>query len=318
MFSGIKRLLVRGATKLSEKNAKAAPNDFFALLTYGKGLGKLKRYDEAIEVLERAIRLNPKSGEAFSCLGATYGFVGLREKQIAACERAVELQPNGITYGTLAGAYAAVERYYDSAQAAKNAVKLAPDLPEAHLAFGVASAQTGDVKNALNCWNTLKKLDPILALKLEGFLNASQFGNPWSRVQEKSHYQGKDWTADEVQIRQESGFIEVPHSTTDTIECISCNQKLRVPHNRKRILIYCPTCGRSFIRERSGQLVHRENDFEKSAEVPAEGLRTRLAIAVPDAASRTRLLHYYRTKHPSESEAEILMRILEDYERDNR
>jgi tetratricopeptide (TPR) repeat protein len=57
-------------------------------------LTQLHHYDDAIKAAERAIKLQPKSGDPLVNLGWLYAIVGRRADAIAACKRAIALDPN--------------------------------------------------------------------------------------------------------------------------------------------------------------------------------------------------------------------------------
>jgi tetratricopeptide (TPR) repeat protein len=73
-------------------------------------LGRLKfqqeKYDEALDVLSRAARLDPRSPEIENYLGVILGHKGLRAQAETALRKAVQLDPNyGPAHNNLAVIY---------------------------------------------------------------------------------------------------------------------------------------------------------------------------------------------------------------------
>ena len=72
---------------------KARPNDPGLLMNLGMALAMAGREAEAIDPLERAIRLRPSLGPAHMFLGSSYLALGEPEKAVAPLERAAAARP---------------------------------------------------------------------------------------------------------------------------------------------------------------------------------------------------------------------------------
>ncbi len=81
-----------------EKHIQAAvaqdPNDAFNLATLGYLKFKQEKYDEALDALSRAAKLDPENPEIQNYLGVTLSNKGLRSQAEAALRKAIGLNPN--------------------------------------------------------------------------------------------------------------------------------------------------------------------------------------------------------------------------------
>jgi tetratricopeptide (TPR) repeat protein len=96
------------------------------------------KYDEAIANYEKAIKLQPRAAAAYNMIGMAYRFkynkLGVpefREKEIAAFQKAVEIDPkNWVAMINLATDYYAAGQKAKAAPLFKKALELHPDHPE--------------------------------------------------------------------------------------------------------------------------------------------------------------------------------------------
>jgi tetratricopeptide (TPR) repeat protein len=97
-----------------------------------------QKYDEAISNYEKAIKLQPRAAAAYNMIGMAYRFkynkLGVpefREKEIAAFQKAVEIDPkNWVALINLATDYYAAGQKAKAAPLFKKALELHPDHPE--------------------------------------------------------------------------------------------------------------------------------------------------------------------------------------------
>lgn len=91
--------LARGYLERAERNL---PNNYFVNAAWGRTLACLGDFDDALERLETAIRINPCS-QVYEWTGLVYGQMGRLEEAGRALKRAVQLDPNSETaHGSLA------------------------------------------------------------------------------------------------------------------------------------------------------------------------------------------------------------------------
>jgi tetratricopeptide (TPR) repeat protein len=97
-----------------------------------------QKYDEAIASYEKAIELQPRAAAAYNMIGMAYRFkyirLGapeLRQKEVAAFQKAVEIDPkNWVAMINLATSYYAGGQKDQAAPLFKKALELAPNHPE--------------------------------------------------------------------------------------------------------------------------------------------------------------------------------------------
>jgi len=97
-----------------------------------------QKYDEAIASYEKAIKLEPRAAAAYNMMGMAYRFKynqlrvpELRQKEIAAFQKAVEIDPkNWVAMINLATDYYADGQKAKAVPLFKKALELKPDHPE--------------------------------------------------------------------------------------------------------------------------------------------------------------------------------------------
>ena len=97
-----------------------------------------QQYDEAIANYEKAIKLQPRAAAAYNMIGMAYrfkynklGVQGFREKEMAAFQKAVEIDPkNWVALTNLATDYYTEGQKAKAAPLFKKALELNPDHPE--------------------------------------------------------------------------------------------------------------------------------------------------------------------------------------------
>jgi len=119
-----------------EKAVALEPNSESAHRLLGLALRIADRREEAIPIYQRAIRLSPfpKSATLFG-LGLAYIFTGRYEEGVAACKKAVDIQPNNIlSQVNLTFAYTVSGREEEARATAAQVLRLDPDFSVARFA----------------------------------------------------------------------------------------------------------------------------------------------------------------------------------------
>ncbi len=116
---------------------------------YGWYLALMRRFDESLEELIAAKRLDPLSGPNINAIGVVYHWSGQTERAIAQFQNVLELIPNyTVTLSFLAEAY---ERNGDMASAIATIERIQPSAmdPQALSVIGYVYAKAGDSEKAL-------------------------------------------------------------------------------------------------------------------------------------------------------------------------
>ena len=97
-----------------------------------------QKYDEAIASYEKAVKAEPRAAAAYNMMGMAYrfkynqlGVPELRQKEMAAFQKAIEIDPkNWVAMINLAASYYAEGEKGKAAPLFKSALELKPDHPE--------------------------------------------------------------------------------------------------------------------------------------------------------------------------------------------
>lgn len=137
-------------------------------------LGKLyfydKRYQEAQQEYEQAVKLNPSSTNRFS-LGQAYMYNGRysdAEIQFSAVQNLDPTKPNG--YYGLGQNYARQGLYSEAIGAFQKALDLKPDFYDAYAEMGYAYADAGQIDEAKSIRDFIADRDPKLSDTLSSYI----------------------------------------------------------------------------------------------------------------------------------------------------
>jgi len=147
------------------------PHDCDAL--HYLGLIALQRglHQEAIYLIESAIRIN-RAIPAFHCnLGNAYKELGQLDSAIAAFREAVRLDPRfGVAYSNLGNTFLDKGKLDDAVLCYRKAIALIPDFAEAHKNLGSTLREQGKLDEALACYRRAQSLNPNDGLKVASLL----------------------------------------------------------------------------------------------------------------------------------------------------
>ena len=122
------------------------------------------RYAEAVESCRRALALKPDSPEIYNNLGNGLRDQGQLEEAIAAYQTALRLRPQFPgAYNNLGIALRNQGRIDEAIAACRTALQLQPNSPEAHNNLGTALEAKADMEGALAAYQTALRLRPDLA-----------------------------------------------------------------------------------------------------------------------------------------------------------
>ena len=125
-----------------------------------------EEHDRAIEVLERAIGTNPSSALAYWALGSALRFAGRFDEAIPMVEKAIRLSPQDRMlhefHFTLASAHFLAGRYRQAVEAARSSLNLQADQPGAWRIVAAAQAYQGHLAEAKSALAEMQRLAPAL------------------------------------------------------------------------------------------------------------------------------------------------------------
>ncbi len=129
--------------------ALADPSSFEANFQAAKACLKLADVEAGQKWIERALKLKPDSAEAYHLRGELYLLAGRFEQAARDFRKASRLDPQLLAARlNLVTALMGLGRYRQALEAAKEAVKLAPDDPSAHYAVGNVLERMNDTAGA--------------------------------------------------------------------------------------------------------------------------------------------------------------------------
>jgi tetratricopeptide (TPR) repeat protein len=147
------------ATKMFQK-AIEVQNLFLAYYNFGALLVRQNRFDEAIPMLEKAIKYRIDFAMPYNFLGMIYDYQGRYTEAVAMYQKAIELDPTyGDAYNNLGIHYAKQERYGNAIAMFQKAVEFNPT-SENYNNLGLALAKQGNLDQAIDMLRKAIKIDP--------------------------------------------------------------------------------------------------------------------------------------------------------------
>jgi tetratricopeptide (TPR) repeat protein/S1-C subfamily serine protease len=138
---------------------------FIHLAYYGKGLALSwsGEYPEAITALQQAVKSQPDFVPAWDTLSTVYGYSNQLDKALAAINQAIQLQPNNPNlYNEKRAVLSDLKKYREAEAAINKAIELSP-----RAAFynnrGIVRDELGDKQGAIDDYNLAIKINPNFA-----------------------------------------------------------------------------------------------------------------------------------------------------------
>lgn len=137
-----------------------APSKFYLGMAYYH----MGNVNEAIDHLHEAVNSDEATADWFSNYGVILNESRRQKKAIEMFDRALKLEPkNAVVLWNKCYALWLMEDYKESEKAGRKAVKVAPDSPEAWLNLGAAIIKLGNKEEAAKCWEKALELRPDFA-----------------------------------------------------------------------------------------------------------------------------------------------------------
>ena len=151
-FSLLLALLLAGLPACKSENADSAADPTQTLLEKGQAAFKQGKYDQALLAYDEALKKEPRSAVIYNLKGMAFRFKynqlrspDLKEKEIAAFEKAIEMDPKFIpALVNLGSTYYFSDKKQEAAGQFKKVLELMPQHPEAEqLKKMIAEAEEG-------------------------------------------------------------------------------------------------------------------------------------------------------------------------------
>ena len=147
--------------------AQANPNSAEAHTNLGAQLITEGIYPEAVEALQKAVKLKPDSAAARYNLGLAQLKIGDYQNAITSTSKALELKPDWPdAYNNLGLAYAGLAKWDEAVKAYSEAIRIVPDYAGALFNLGIAYVRLGQGSLALPLVEKLKPMNWDLQARL--------------------------------------------------------------------------------------------------------------------------------------------------------
>jgi protein O-GlcNAc transferase len=148
------------AVPVLEDAVKADAHSAPAAYQLGLVLQRVNRVQDAIVYLTQAVDAEPDNADALTNLGMAYSQLHQATKGIPFLQRSISIAPqNAIAHQNLAAAYIQLNQIDEAIVELKAALKLTPDSPQQHYNLGVAYKLKDDATNAIPELEAAEKLN---------------------------------------------------------------------------------------------------------------------------------------------------------------
>ena len=131
--------------------------------------------ERATKAFERAIALNPSFAWGYWGLGVALYSLGRTDDAVAMIEKAIRLSPRdpslSLILQNLGMAHSVADRYTDAADAARRAIALRPDQPAHHRLLAACCGHLGRLDEARTALAEMARLAPDFSLEAFRYLN---------------------------------------------------------------------------------------------------------------------------------------------------
>ncbi len=154
----------RESVELITKAIQLNPNVAAAHTNLGSALIALTRFAEALPSFDSAIALKPDFAEAHNNRAAALNALKRYEQALASCDKAIALKPHyAEAYNNCAAALNALKRYEQALASCDKAIALKPNFPEAHNNRGNALNAMARHEDAIASYDNATVLAPNYA-----------------------------------------------------------------------------------------------------------------------------------------------------------
>ena len=149
------------AIEYLEKLVKIYPKDEITWSFLGVAYGNLRDHRKAIGCFERALQINPQNANAWTDLGVAYGNLGNSQKAIGCFERVLQIDPqNTGAWNNLGATYISLGDTQKAIDCWEKALQIDPKYASAWTNLGAIYLSLGNTKKALGCCEKAVQFDP--------------------------------------------------------------------------------------------------------------------------------------------------------------
>jgi adenylate cyclase len=150
------------AKRTAEQAIEKDPNEPFARHSAALAFMMAKDLDRAKSEAEIALSLNPNYAYAYNCLGGIYTYSGRQLEAIEMIERAIRLDPAWVQQYLhfLGTAYLLAGKYETAAALLRQRISLVPGTDFTRAVLASALGHLGEIDEARRVWRELKEINP--------------------------------------------------------------------------------------------------------------------------------------------------------------
>ncbi len=150
-----------------QRALRVAPRSFELLSTLGIALVEAGRAEEGAAVLEKAVKIIDYDPEAWNYLGLAYSALGKFDDAMKAYRKATELDPNyAVVYSNMGTLMLTMKIPEDAVPYFEKALRFDPNLASAYNGLAAAYRMMGDMGRAIRLWKKAVEVDPNYTLAL--------------------------------------------------------------------------------------------------------------------------------------------------------
>lgn len=151
------------------------PNSTTVMQFQGAALHGLGKVDDAIEIYERLVDLDPNLFSAYNNLSVLFSETGQLDQALDATLSAINIQPDSdIAYYNLGEIYNKLHNYDQALAAYQHSIKINPRFSAAHHALGNLYFHQGTFEKAIGNYNSAIDLDPTNVKSVFGLAVANK------------------------------------------------------------------------------------------------------------------------------------------------
>ena len=152
------------AVELLGKALALQPDSAQAHNNRGNALERLGRFDAALSDYRKAVALAPDSPHAYTNLGVLLRNLGCPNEALASCDKAILLQPDDAeAHSNRGNVLCDLQRFQEALSSYNRAIALQPDFMAAHSNRGTVLRDLGRLAEALSCCDWVVSQQPDLA-----------------------------------------------------------------------------------------------------------------------------------------------------------
>lgn len=173
------------AVELLRRAVQMKPNLATAHVQLGMALMQTDELDEALAEMRRAVELNPNDAHAYLGLGLVQSSMRRYSEAIDAYKQAINLDPNYLAaYSNLGAIYGNTNRYEESEEAFRQVLRLDENNAEGWNGLGIAEYRTGRTEEGIRSLKRAVKLNPNF---VNAYLNLARWYQELGRYEESAN-----------------------------------------------------------------------------------------------------------------------------------